>query len=156
MLSTVQHLSSLLRPAILDDLGLEAAIEWQAQEFQAWNGCRCRIDLQIGSLAVDRERDTAVFRILQEALTNVARHAHATSVDVACRIERGQLCLDVVDDGLGIPPGGLGSPRSLGLLGMRERARAIGGRIQIDRGLAGGTAVRLRVPLQAATAAGWP
>jgi PAS domain S-box-containing protein len=150
MLSTVQHLSSRLRPGILDDLGLEAAIEWQAQEFQSWNGCRCRVDLQIASLGADRERDTAVFRILQEALTNVARHAHATSVEVGCRIEGPQLCLDVEDDGVGIPPGELGRPRSLGLFGMRERARGIGGSIQIEGGLAGGTAVRLRVPLQPA------
>lgn len=150
LLTTVQHLSSRLRPAILDDLGLEAAIEWQAQEFEHWNGCRCRLDLQIGALPPVHDRDTAVFRILQESLTNVARHARATTVRIGGRVESAALVLEIEDDGVGIPPHELASSRALGLLGMRERARGIAGSIEIRRNEARGTTVRLRVPLNAA------
>jgi PAS domain S-box-containing protein len=153
MFTSVQYLSSRLRPAILDDFGLEAAIEWQAQEFEGWNGARCHLVLQLPSLAPDRDRDTAVFRILQESLTNVARHAHANAVEIHCRVSDGHLILDVNDDGTGIPPGKAGGPHSLGLLGMRERARGVGGNIQIERRASGGTAVRLRVPVRAAARA---
>ena len=147
MLATVQHLSSRLRPAILDDFGLEAAIEWQAQEFERWNGARCRLDLELPSLAPSRERDTAVFRILQESLTNVTRHAHAKSVEIRCRLQASDLILEVNDDGAGIANGQAGGPSSLGLLGMRERARGVGGGIEIAPRPGGGTAVRLRVPI---------
>jgi PAS domain S-box-containing protein len=151
MLGTVQHLSSLLRPAILDDLGLEAALEWQAQEFQQWNGCRCRLSLAIGPLAPDRDRDTAVFRIFQEALTNVARHARAKSVRIAGAVdEADELVLEVEDDGVGIPEPELTSNRALGLLGMRERARGVGGSVEFRRGSRRGTLIRLRVPIGAA------
>ena len=151
MLTTVQHLSSQLRPAILDDLGLEAAIEWQAQEFEDWNGCRCRLDLRIGPLAPVHDRDTAVFRILQESLTNVARHAMASTVRIGGRVESGELVLEIEDDGVGIPPHELASPRALGLLGMRERARGIAGSVEIGRNDVRGTTIRLRVPIGAET-----
>jgi PAS domain S-box-containing protein len=154
MLDTVQHLSSRLRPAILDDFGLEAAIEWQAQEFERWNGTRCRLDLDITSLVPDRDRDTAVFRILQESLTNVARHAHARSVEIRCGARGGHLVLEVADDGVGIPPGQARGPASLGLLGMRERARGVGGEIDVGPRANGGTAVRLRLPLAVGTIPG--
>jgi PAS domain S-box-containing protein len=147
MLTTVQHLSAQLRPAILDDFGLEAAIEWQAQEFEQWNGARCRLDLRLPPLPPDRDRDTTVFRILQESLTNVARHAHAESVDVRCGVEGGTLVLEVADDGVGIAEGTAGGPSSLGVLGMRERARAIGAEVDIVPRDPRGTAVRLRVPV---------
>lgn len=148
MLTRVQHLCSQLRPAILDDFGLEAAIEWQAQEFEQWNGARCRLDLRLPPLSPDRDRDTTVFRILQESLTNVARHAHAESVDIRCEVSGGALILEVVDDGVGIAEGTAGGPSSLGVLGMRERARAIGAEVEILPAMPRGTAVRFRVPLQ--------
>jgi PAS domain S-box-containing protein len=148
MLTTVQHLSSQLRPAILDDFGLEAAIEWQAQEFEQWNGARCRLDLRLPPLPPDRDRDTTVFRILQESLTNVARHAHAESVDIRCGVSGGALVLEVADDGVGIAEGTAGGPGSLGVLGMRERARAIGAEVDIVPRVPRGTAVRLRVPVE--------
>jgi PAS domain S-box-containing protein len=149
MLTTVQHLSSRLRPAILDDFGLEAAIEWQAQEFEQWNGARCRLDLRLPLLAPDTDRDTTVFRILQESLTNVARHARAESVDIRCEMSGGALFLEVADDGVGIAEGTTGGPSSLGVLGMRERARAIGAEVDIVPRVPRGTAVRLRVPVDA-------
>jgi PAS domain S-box-containing protein len=148
MLTTVQHLCSQLRPAILDDFGLEAAIEWQAQEFEQWNGAHCRVDLRLPLLPPDRDRDTTVFRILQESLTNVARHARAGSVDIRCGVTGGALFLEVVDDGVGIADGTAGGPRSLGVLGMRERARAIGAELEISPALPRGTMVRFRVPLE--------
>jgi PAS domain S-box-containing protein len=150
MVSTVQHLSAQLRPAILDDLGLEAAIEWQAQEFQEWSRTRCDLDLHIGSLEPDRSRDIAVFRILQEALTNVARHASAAAVRISSRCDADQFVLEVADDGVGIPAGQLESPRSLGLIGMRERAKAVGGDVEISPTNGRGTTVRLRVPVAGA------
>jgi PAS domain S-box-containing protein len=148
MSTTVQHLSSQLRPAILDDFGLEAAIEWQAQEFEQWNGARCRLDLQLPALRPNRDRDTTVFRILQESLTNVARHAHAESVDIRCGLSEGALVLEVADDGVGIAEGTAGGPSSLGVLGMRERARAIGAEVDIVPRVPRGTTVRLRVPVE--------
>jgi PAS domain S-box-containing protein len=154
MLETVQHLSSRLRPAILDDFGLEAAIEWQAQEFERWNGARCQLDLRLPSLPQNRDRDTAVFRILQESLTNVARHARAAQVAIRCRVAGGELVLEVDDDGVGIGTGRSGGPHSLGLLGMRERARSAGGGISIGPRAGGGTAVRLTVPVRPAADAG--
>ncbi len=149
MSTTVQHLSAQLRPAILDDFGLEAAIEWQAQEFEEWNGARCRLDLRLPPLPPDRDRDTTVFRILQESLTNVARHAQAGSVDIRCGVTGGALVLEVADDGVGIGEGAAGGPGSLGVLGMRERARAIGAVVDIVPRVPRGTAVRLRVPVGA-------
>jgi signal transduction histidine kinase len=147
MITAVQHLSWRQRPAVLDDLGLDAAIEWQVQEFEEWSGCRCVADLRLESLPTDRDRDTAVFRILQEGLVNVARHAKATSATVRAHVDDGRLVLEIVDDGIGIDPGQLTSPASLGLLGMRERARSIGATLHIGRAGGRGTAVRLHVPV---------
>ena len=147
MVTAVQHLSWRQRPAVLDDLGLDAAIEWQMQEFEEWSGCRCIADLRLDSLPTDRDRDTAVFRILQEALVNVARHAKATRASVRGQVDEGRLVLEVVDDGIGIDQEQLTSPASLGLLGMRERARSIGATLHISRAADRGTAVRLHVPV---------
>lgn len=151
MVTAVQHLAWRQRPAVLDDLGLEAAIEWQTQEFEEWSGCRCVADLRLRSLPTDRDRDTAVFRILQEALVNVARHAKATRASVRGHVDDGHLVLEVVDDGIGIDPRQLTSPASLGLLGMRERARSIGATLHVGRAGGCGTAVRLHVPVATAT-----
>ncbi len=154
MLSTVQHLSAELRPAVLDDLGLEAAIESQANEFAEWNGTPCELDLHIGEMPTDRDRDIAIFRILQEALTNVARHAHARAIRITSRADANQFVLEVADNGVGIPPGQADSPRSLGLIGMRERARAVAGDIEIAPVDGHGTLVRLRVPTSRAAKGG--
>ncbi len=146
MLRTVQHISSELRPPIIDDLGLEAAIEWHAQEFAEWSGCSCKLDLRLGVLPRNRDRDIAVFRILQESLTNVARHARASNVTVRAAITSDDLMLEVTDDGVGIPDSELNSPTSLGMIGMRERADALGGAIHFASGDRGST-VTLRLPL---------
>jgi signal transduction histidine kinase len=145
----VRRISSELRPGVLDDLGLAAAIEWQAQEFERRTGTPCSVASYIDDEIIDSQVATTVFRIFQEALTNVARHAEATAVQV--KLERGDrwIVLEVRDDGRGISSHAATSPRSLGLLGVRERARNLGGAVSIDRdAAAGGTVLRLRLPLQ--------
>ena len=144
-IETVQQISSQLRPPILDDLGLEAAIEWHLQEFAEWGGCRCEHSLQMGSMPKDRDRDIAIFRILQEALTNVARHARATVVAVRAVSDAGEFVLEVEDDGIGIPAAKLAGQHSYGLAGMAERAEGLGGELQITVPPGRGTHVRLRL-----------
>ena len=145
MLQTAQHISSELRPAILDDLGLEAAIESHVHEFADWSGCRCRLDLRIDSLPRDRDRDITVFRILQEALTNVARHARASEVAISAWTATDAFMLGIKDDGIGIVESKMTSPQSLGIVGMRERVEGLGGNIRISSEAGRGTTIALRV-----------
>lgn len=145
---TVQKIGTQLRPGVLDDLGLVAAIEWQTKAFQTRTGISCRIKTNLQTVDLDRDRATAVFRIFQEILTNVARHAKATRVDILVEEENRQLFLDVEDNGLGISNQEISNPTSLGLLGMRERALLFNGEISIS-GISGkGTKVGLRIPLK--------
>jgi signal transduction histidine kinase len=147
VIQQVRRISAELRPGVLDDLGLLAAIEWQAQEFERRTRTRCTIHSNLEEAPLDRELSTAVFRIFQEALTNVARHAGAARVEV--RLERSgeALRLEVRDDGKGITPEEARDPRSLGLLGIRERARRLGGAATVEGIPATGTVVRLELPL---------
>jgi PAS domain S-box-containing protein len=144
---TVQQISSQLRPPILDDLGLEAAIEWHVQEFAEWSGCRCELQLRIGAIPRDRDRDIAIFRILQEALTNVARHARAEVVKVRAERAGDEFVLEIEDDGVGIPQAKLAGQHSYGLTGMAERAEGLGGELEITLPSGRGTKVILRVAL---------
>ena len=125
------QLPTQLRPGLLDDLGLAAAIEWQAKDFQKRSGISCALALPEEDLHLSRDQATALFRIFQEILTNVARHAQATKVWVHLGEEHGAIVLEVEDDGVGISPAQLAERRSLGLLGMRERAAAFGGAVEI-------------------------
>jgi PAS domain S-box-containing protein len=146
-IESVRRISTGLRPGVLDDLGLEAAIEWQAQEFQDRTGIKTRFTSALKDAYLDGNLSTAAFRILQEALTNVARHAGATKVTVDLRELDGELTLMVEDNGRGIKSCEITDKKSLGLLGMRERAHLLGGEIEI-RGLEGkGTTVAMRIPL---------
>ena len=149
-LESVHDLSARLRPAMLDDLGLDAAIEWQVQEFTSRTGCKCKLDLRTGDLGLSHDRDTTVFRILQEALTNVARHAEASRVEITLQTPPGQLVLEVRDDGKGIPREKLASGRSLGLISMHERAATLGGEVDFYCPAEGGTVLSLRLPIAAA------
>jgi PAS domain S-box-containing protein len=142
----VRRISTQLRPGILDDAGLGAAIEWAAEEFEARTGTKVRLDLPEGDLAADRERATALFRIFQETLTNVARHANATEVNVRLARENGHFVLEVRDNGKGISEDQLAEGGSLGILGMRERALLLGGELTIHGEPGRGTAVRVRIP----------
>jgi len=124
---TVKKISTDLRPGLLDDLGLSAAIEWQAEEFEKRTGIPCRLIIDPKDITFDKDRNTALFRILQETLTNIARHAEATEVDISLQKKDGQIELNVQDNGRGISEAELTSPQSFGLMGLRERAIMFGG-----------------------------
>jgi signal transduction histidine kinase len=148
----VRKLCTELRPGILDDLGLIAAIEWQAREYQNRTGIQCQLNIESDSLAVDSEYSTALFRIFQEVLTNVARHAKATAVNVSLKTIGPDILLTVADNGRGITEQEKIGAASLGLLGMRERAVILGGDVGI-RGVPGkGTTVEVRMPIPHAVA----
>ncbi len=145
-LEIVRRLSSELRPGILDDLGLAAAIEWQAEAFSDRSRIACQLDLDETADRLNCDLSTALFRIFQEALTNVARHAQATEVHVELRVDPEEVTLIVEDDGRGIAPDEISGSSSLGLLGMRERARALGGEIIVAGVPDQGTTVTARIP----------
>lgn len=147
-IAQVQRLATELRPGILDDLGLVAAIEWQARDFATRTGITCEFLSRGETPALERSRTTAIFRIFQEALTNVARHAQATHIAVRLWEEGGMLALEVKDDGRGIPKEKLSDIRSLGLVGMRERVIPFGGEVTIKGVLGTGTIVSVLVPLE--------
>jgi signal transduction histidine kinase len=149
VIQQVRRISAELRPGVLDDLGLVAAIEWQAQEFEERTGTACVVRSNRSDANVDRSLATAVFRIFQEALTNITRHAAAKRVEVAIAIDDAALSLDVRDDGAGITVEAAQSRKSLGLLGMRERAHRFGGSLVVEAAAPQGTRVALRVPLRA-------
>jgi signal transduction histidine kinase len=142
----VRRISSELRPGVLDDLGLVAAIEWQAEDFEERTGTLCVVRSGVSEAAIARPLATAVFRIFQESLTNVSRHARAEHVDVRIDVDGRDLALEVRDDGVGISPDAATSPKSLGLLGIRERAHRFGGTVTISPAAPHGTIVALRVP----------
>jgi len=146
IIQQVRRISTELRPGVLDDLGLLAAIEWQAQEFEERTGTLCTVESNVGDAPLPRDVSTALFRIFQEALTNVARHAEAREVAVHLWLADGELRMEVRDDGRGITVAQAGNPRSLGLLGIRERARRLGGGAAIAAGPSGGTVVWVHVP----------
>ena len=147
-LDRVHTIVTELRPVVLDKLGLVAATEWQAREFQERSGIACGIHLPIEEVPLEHDRATAVFRILQEALTNVARHAGASKVIVDLRSEAGHLILEVHDNGKGIEEKAIDAHSSMGLLGMRERALSFGGAIEITALPEGGTLVGVTIPLE--------
>ncbi|MFQ5757672.1 MAG: PAS domain S-box protein [Acidiferrobacterales bacterium] len=146
-LASARQLSAHLRPALLDDLGLEAAIEWQGREFARRAGCQIDVHINIGTLRFERNRETALFRILQETLTNIARHASARNVEINLIAEKDEMILEVKDDGRGITHAEITNTQSLGLIGMHERAGALGGQVQIRPLAAGGTQVTAIMPL---------
>ncbi|MBV8140370.1 MAG: PAS domain S-box protein, partial [Deltaproteobacteria bacterium] len=144
---TVRRISAELRPGVLDDLGLAAAIEWQARDFQARSGVSCVVRVPEEDLPLSPDQATAMFRIFQESLTNVARHAQATKVWVNLSEEEGAVVLEIEDDGVGISPARLAERHSLGLLGMRERVAVFGGEIEFAGMPGQGTAVVVRMPV---------
>ncbi len=148
-IQTVRRISTELRPGILDYLGLAAALEWQAQEFQNRTGIRCHVSTHLNGPPLDPELTTTFFRIFQETLTNVIRHAAATDVDVSLKEESARIILEIKDNGRGISREEISDPRSMGLLGMRERAALLGGdfRIQPVRG-GKGTRACVAIPRQ--------
>jgi signal transduction histidine kinase len=146
-IQSVRQISGDLRPAVLDHLGLTDAIQWEATKFQARTGIRCRVAVDLKNELADRTRALALYRILQEALTNVARHAHAGAVRISLRQRATTLTLVVKDNGRGITKAERSSTQSIGLLGMSERARLLGGRVTITGVPGRGTTVSVRVPM---------
>jgi PAS domain S-box-containing protein len=144
-IEAVRQLSETLHPSLLDHLGLVPAVGRQLEIFGARHEIECGIDATASNLPINRAQAIAAYRIVQEALTNIARHASAKRVQVAIRLDGRVLHLAIVDDGRGILPAELEQP-SIGIVGMRERAREVGGHLEICPGLDGGTVIRLMLP----------
>jgi signal transduction histidine kinase len=147
LIQSVQRIATELRPEVLDSLGLSAAIEWQVKDFAARSGIQPKTSLPDEPLALGREPSTALFRILQESLTNVARHAAASEVETSLQWQPGQIVLRIKDNGRGIPAAKLEDPHSVGLAGMRERALLLGGQCEISGRPGEGTTIEVRLPL---------
>jgi PAS domain S-box-containing protein len=146
MIATLRRISSELRPRPLDDLGLSAALEWQSQEFERRTGVSCQIILPQQPVMLDPERSTAVFRIFQESLTNIARHSRATRVDARLDTSPELLTFEVRDNGCGFDAEAAKAGSSLGLVGMRERALLLNGELRIESVPGSGTTLTLRIP----------
>lgn len=148
-IQTVRRIATELRPGVLDHLGLAAALEWQANEFQNRTGIRCDVQGEVRKPMLDTDLSTTLFRIFQETLTNIIRHAGATQVSVTLRQTDGQIVLQVRDNGRGISPLQIANPQAMGILGMKERAALLGGKFHIaPMQRSEGTQVTVSIPLQ--------
>jgi len=147
-IGSVRRIATELRPPVLDALGLTAAIEWQAKDFENRTGIRCNLNRMEEDIPISSDAATTVFRIFQESLTNVARHAEASEVRIALERNNGRVSLKIEDNGKGISANDLHGSRSLGILGMQERVRLINGELRIDNLNNHGTAVSVEIPLQ--------
>jgi PAS domain S-box-containing protein len=143
---TMRRIAMELRPGVLDDLGLVAALEWQLKDFEKRTGIRCEFFPPVEEISLDADLSTALFRIFQEALTNVVRHSGATEVRVRLRADADSPTLEVENNGKGIEKEKILSSKSLGLLGMRERAQMLGGRITVTGTPGIGTKVTVEIP----------
>lgn len=146
-IQTVRRISTELRPGMLDDLGLGATIEWQLQEFQVRTGIKTKFISALEETTLDTDGATTVFRIFQEILTNILRHAQATQIEVSLQESGAFLILQVQDNGRGITEREITSPKSIGLLGMRERARLQAGEVHFYGRPGQGTTVTVQLPL---------
>ncbi len=147
-IQTVKRIATELRPSILDHLGLWPALQWQLQEFELHSGIPCQIDPAPVGVILGDDAQTAVFRIFQEALTNIARHAHATRVHVGLRPDRTGILVTISDNGTGLPPDKIMAPDACGIQGMRERARSFGGDVRFEQAAGGGASVLVKFPAQ--------
>jgi len=146
---TVQKISAELRPRLLDDLGLVPAIEWYIQDFQERTKIECIANLDFNGFELDLDCSTAIFRIFQEAMTNIARHAEATKVNINLKRINGKLEIQISDNGKGIKEDDIYSPNSLGLIGMRERIRPFNGEFKLHTPENGGTTLSVSIPFDA-------
>jgi signal transduction histidine kinase len=153
-IATLRKIASELRPRTLDDLGLAAALESQAQEFESRTGIRCTVTLPPELVKLDADTSTAIFRIFQESLTNVARHSQATSVEARLEQESDRIIFQVLDDGRGFDPEEAKARKSLGLVGMQERALLLHGDLKIEGVPGAGTTMTLTIPLPRSVTAG--
>lgn len=148
-MGTASRVARELRPGILKEFGFSAAIECQTEDFSQRSGIACRMQCDDEGIEPEAETSLALFRIAQEALTNVAKHAHASLVVMRLRRERGNIVLEIRDNGRGISAADMVKPKSFGLRGIRERISSLGGEFSIGGGEQGGTHLVLRVPEQA-------
>jgi signal transduction histidine kinase len=146
--STIRKIASELRPSILDDLGLTAALEWQSREFEKRFNIKVYYDAELNDHEVPPAMATGLFRIYQESLTNVARHSGAKNVYTSLKYANGELILKVIDEGKGFSATPNKLKKTLGLLGMKERALMIGGVLDIQSEPGKGTAVTITVPFK--------
>ena len=146
LVKSVRRIATELRPPILDQLGLAAAVEWLAQDFARRTGIACTAKLHPIEGTISAEHATALFRIVQEALTNVSRHAAASAADIELGLDGDCVVLQINDDGRGITEKVASGPGSLGILGMRERAAALGGVLEVVPRAGGGTRVAAWFP----------
>ncbi len=144
----IQRISSELRPSMLDELGLEEAIRWYVEQFEERTGIGCRLAVDLDGAEMESEHATAVYRILQEAFTNISRHSDADGIELRACVADGQLRMEIQDNGRGMDHNEVEMSRSFGLMGMRERAAALGGRLDIESEAGKGTRLRLRLPLE--------
>jgi signal transduction histidine kinase len=144
-IQAVRRIATELRPGVLDTAGLQAALEWQANQFQTQTAIVCEVKAEVKETLWDQELNTAFFRIFQEALTNVIRHAKATKVDVRLAETGGQVVLEVKDNGRGISEAEIHNTKSIGLLGIRERAALLGGTLHIQGERGKGTTLTARI-----------
>jgi signal transduction histidine kinase len=144
---SVQKISSKLRPGILDELGLIAAIEWQAEDFEKLTNIKCSLSLPKAEIVLEKNKSTAIFRIFQEALTNIARHSQATKTAISLFNHQSNIYLEILDNGKGITQEQIRDFKSLGIHGMEERAMVFGGQVYIE-GIAGkGTTLKVEIPI---------
>jgi signal transduction histidine kinase len=147
-INNVKNIASQLHPRLLDTFGIAAAIEWQCAEFERRTGITCKAELPDDDIEVSQAISTAAFRILQEAMTNAARHSEATLITVQLKIDEHKLRLSIKDNGRGVTKAELLAINSLGLLGMRERAFNLGGNVEINGDPEAGTIVDVCIPLE--------
>jgi signal transduction histidine kinase len=148
LIQSVRRISSELGPPVLLELGLIPAIEWQLEQFEKRSGITCRKNVYQSELTLSKERSTVIFRVVQETLTNVARHSGATLVDFTLDVREGFVFIRIEDNGVGIKQSAIHNPSSLGLSGMRERTSRVNGYFFIEGPGSGGTRVTVRVPLE--------
>ena len=145
-IKTVQRLTSQLRPQIIEDLGLETAIEWYTNEFEQRNGVEVLLDMD-SEIAISPDASLVIFRIMQESLTNVSRHAGATHVNICLHKTEGTISFRISDNGIGITENAIQSKKSFGIISMKERALLLGGTLDIYREKEHGTVIKLALPL---------
>lgn len=146
-METVDRISMELRPPILDDLGIGVALEWQAQDFSKRTNIRCEFISKPKDIVLDPDRSTALFRIFQEALTNVARHSNASKVKAVLTKETDRIVLTIKDNGKGIEKKQIDDPKAFGVIGMKERAHFLGGEIRFNSAPGRGTSITVTIPL---------
>ena len=146
-IDTIRRVSTALRPPMLDEFGLVPAVRWEAAVFEQRTKIRCRVQATPARIELPTSHVTVLYRILLEALTNVARHAHAGAVDIRLRRRARAVLMEVRDNGRGITRQQSANPRTMGLLGMRERALSIGGEMHVAAARGGGTAVSVVLPV---------